>query len=134
MGQGIYQMIVFGAIKPPTYATDEQGYTDAAEWYQKAAFEAEKRRSVVLDSSYEAVPFYRGAVVAVSDKVLAKSWGVPCLARHVIPADDLLGWITNHALPQHDRAIAAWEDIRAAGREVGVEVPEGKLLLVSDWD
>jgi hypothetical protein len=134
MGQGIYQAIVFGAIGPPTETTHENRYTEAADWYQAAENAAEERRNVHFDSSYEAEPFYRGVTIAVSDECLARWWKVPAFGRFVIPADDLLGWITDHALPQHDRAIAAWEDIRTAGREAGVEVPEGKLLLVSDWD
>lgn len=133
MGQGLYTAIVFGAIEPPC---DEEtdGYWEPAAWYEAAVSEAEKRRSVRFDSSYEAEPIYKGVLLMVTDEWLAKRYGVPTFDRAVVPVDGILDWITSKANAIHDRAIAAWEDIRTAGRAAGVEVPEGRLLLVNDWD
>lgn len=134
MGQGIYTAIVYGVIDPPTEETDEDGDTEAAGWYEDAERAAEGRHVVRFDVAYEAKPFYRGVVVAVSDRHIAARMRVPLFARYTMRINGLLDWVTDNAGPTFDRAIAAWEDIREAGRQNGAEVPEGELLLVCDWD
>jgi len=125
MGQGHYTMIGYGVIDPPfpIKGVDDE-YWDG--WPSLLGIGK-------LRSSYETEPDYLVIPLAVSCGVLARYWGTKLMCRHACLlhnlADSLkLGKDIQHAEKLWDKVI------KKAKKEYGVDMPLGKLILVSDWD
>ena len=132
MGQGIYTAFVFGAIDPPIETIDDAGYHETAEWFDRLASRLRHDEKNAVLTGYETDKKFAGVVIACSDPCLVDDWHCVEFSRRVIV--NLDDWIAENCADKLVSARAAWEQIREAGRDNGVEIPEGGLLIVSDWD
>lgn len=133
MGQGIYTAVVFGSVEPPgIQVCDSAGYWDEAEWFQTLCSRLRHVDKNAVLTGYETDTKYAGVVVACSDECLCDNWHAVDFSRRVIT--DLNEWIAEKCGDKLASAKAAWDEIRATGRQHGADIPEGKILIVCDWD
>jgi hypothetical protein len=135
MGQGLYSAILFGVTDDAWVPVGDE-YGEPVMWYMELESRLEKEYGVRFDNAYESEDRFRGVIVAVSDPCVVWKHPIPELPdRFAVPLDGLAARLSGVLVPADiERAKVAWEMLRAGCRDHGVEVPEGGLIYVSDYD
>jgi len=109
------------------YGTQEIPELEGDHYWTEILEEPTGRR---IRTDYESDP-YLGIFVAISDDDLADRWNVPFApCRQVIPFDDLLAVLAPHI----EEAQRLWQLCQEEARKHGSSLPDGKLLMVWDYD
>jgi len=130
MGQGHYMGVVFGAIGDThwTESPCENGTWDRAPWVESVVESAGGYHR--LGYSYESWTHWVGFRIADN----ANAYGPGLLTPDVTPLSDFEAWLSSEFPGEIKAARDAWERLREAGKANGVDVPEGRLLVVFDYD
>ena len=124
MGQGIYTMIGYGAENIKLPVKDDGDVMELDEIFGSPLSDS-------LGQDCESEPNYLIIPIAISDKFLADCWKLECFARRCFAVHDL------HRIYSAELLAAAilWKKAQnAAKKRVGLELPTGRLLIVSDYD
>jgi len=85
---------------------------------------------------YEAKNFWAGYMIADMGQGTSDSDDVPLMTYRAYPLDSLVQVIMES--PQFATILAdarqAWEDFRVKAKALGQDIPEGRLILVNDYD
>jgi hypothetical protein len=143
MGDGSYSAIGFGCIlegieawQDNTTGLDPERHAREVEQRLIDLPDREELADITLNTAEEARPDYLVIPLATTNTHQAWSWGVEELPIECpIPLDELVStWmdvISPEALVQ---AQQAWETVRATAKTVGIRLPPGRLIYISDWD
>lgn len=134
MSEGAYSAIIYGAVEPPCIVRDAEGFWEPAAWYEAAVDEAQRGWGVCFEANYEDHLRYAGVVVAVTSPGLAMQWRALDIGSLAVPVAALSEWCREHARSGMKRAVRAWEHVGVVGAANGVQMPDGRLLVVNNWD
>ncbi len=143
MGNGYYHAIGFGCIvehvedwlentaglPPDSLAREvEQRLIDLPD--------QEELADIALQSAEEARPDYLVILLATTNASQAGYWRVGKLPlEYPIPLDELIStWLALIPPEAFSQAQHDWEKVRAAARALGINLPRGRLIYISDWD
>ena len=143
MGQGNYTAVLFGVLDfdmstlqiPDDIIQKKQ--IDCIDVFYDQLESLEKAMSpFVIRTSYECKHFYIGLAIAVDDEYLQQCWGIHDLDYQKIYAScgQRDGMYFADDYDDKTKYSSAFERIRALVRKFGVELPEGRFMLVRDWD
>lgn len=127
MGQGIYTMIGYGALKPQL-PTDINGFECELATIFGDNLASLLKRSNECDPSYLLVP------IACSDAMLAREWHIELLARRSFILSDLrleFGQQIRDAKSTWNQVV---DVIKKKSNEMPCYLAPGDLLIVSDYD
>jgi hypothetical protein len=133
MGQGYYTLVGFGVLD------FGNGYdeNDKTEYKRYDSFKAELIETVKgFECAYECKQKYICIQVAVDDGFLQEWWDVPDIDfRKVLQMCNLLEACylpTDYCNPTP--YIKKWKEVQKIGEKYGFQVPDGKFMLIRDWD
>jgi hypothetical protein len=137
MGQGLYDLLGWGVLEPPSLLTrDEKGEL----WIDDSLWDAVEH--LPLQHTSETEPDYLVIPLAVSDEVLQDWWKLPPLpdwcprvaprtARHIhVPRK---GDLDTALMRPHDLAHI-WQEAQRIYAKAGLLLPAASTILLNDWD
>lgn len=132
MGQGHYTALIWGVTGDDcdkAYCLDEDGYSEIAPWADDAVY---GHRSAYIKTSYESNVPWLGVFVGCTDSLVSeRKGGKPAELEYTAMP---LASVESVYAKQIAAAREAWGRFRALAAANGVELPEGQLLLVFDYD
>ncbi len=115
MGQGHYAAIIFGTVEP---------------WaVERAIAVRDGRPRGGPEFYYESRTPWVGYIVAANNGVADPRVGQAELKYTAVPLEDLVAHIAHQHAEAYARAVSRWEAYR-----LDFGLPEGKLILVADYD
>jgi hypothetical protein len=143
MGNGYYHAIGFGCILEHVedWLENTAGHPSeslAKEVEQRLIdfFDHEDLANITLQSAEEARPDYLVILLATTNATQARYWRIGKLPLECpIPLDELLStWLAVIETEALSQAQYDWGKVRAAARALGIRLPPGRLIYISDWD
>lgn len=128
MGQGFYTVLAWGCIHE---FDDGAGGDKEYDWVQSAA----KNRHVQGRRHYEAKqPWYGFFIAENGSGVSDDGDGCELFSYQVFDVATLEAEVKKRWPEQLKKCKAAFDDLRATARKNGIELPDGRLMLVNDYD
>lgn len=132
MGQGHYAALVWGVTgddRDKVYDFDEDGDSDVAPWANEAIY---GYKFSYVKASYESKEPWLGVLAGCTDSIVSeRKTGKPAdLEYTAMP----LASVEKVYAKQIADARESWEKFRRLAADNGVDLPEGQLLLVFDYD
>lgn len=125
MGQGSYTALIWGVAGDYPCIYDEDG--DPQKWADDVLYGEDRS----IKQSYESRKPWIGAFVAVSDYCLSEYLGkIPILEYNAYSFEE----IQIEFKDQIEKAKEKWDRFQQIAKDNGVDMPDGKLLLVFDYD
>jgi hypothetical protein len=126
MGQGFYTALGFGCVDAPTMREDQ---------YEKLhGLVTANRQSVLGRCCYEAEEQWWGFLIAENGAGISDDDNCDLMSYSCLDAQQLLHEVFTRWPARVEKCQAAWERFREAAAKVGVNFPEGRLILVNDYD
>lgn len=143
MGQGLYSGIGFGCILEDIERWLENNdrlsikpLKQQVEEHLGTLRDALSDEGIDLQMAEEAKPDYLIIPLATTERMRVRHGRVEQLPMYCpIPFDQLVStWLAVISSERLDEARQNWERLRRSAAALGVSVPEGKLIYISDWD
>lgn len=144
MGQGLYSGIGFGCIIEGAehWQVNTTGLdTKSLAWEVERRIREELGSEGELDDIHlqmreEAAPNYLIIPLATTERMRAQRGKVEQLPIYCpIPLNDLISsWLAVISPEALAQAQQDWETVRAAAKAMGISLPPGQLIYISDWD
>ncbi|MBI9080243.1 MAG: hypothetical protein JEY79_17240 [Pseudodesulfovibrio sp.] len=132
MGQGHYTMLAFGLTNESL--PDEALLSEDNDYM----WGFEKETGITVASAYECEPYFWAIPLAVNDGFLQNWWKLPDLPYDELPCSvaPRTCKIIDKEMPSVDMEAvrAKWSQFQDFYRKMGIEMPDGNLILIADWD
>ncbi len=125
MGQGLYNMLGYGCLNPPAIE-DEDGYVDLPD----------EIRDLGLRDQYETKDEYLVIPLAVDDGFLQDEMSVPALPDRILRCPPRRARYFDSAVVFSVPQIVKenWAKAQAEYKARGLSLPDGRLVVINDWD
>lgn len=128
MGQGFYTVLAFGCISEfDDEAESEKEYAWVAQVAANHRIQGRRR--------YEARQHWLGFFIAENGSGVSRDGdGCQLFSYEVLDAAKLVEEVEKRWPKQLAKCKSAYEDLRKTAKKNGVDLPDGRLLLVNDYD